>query len=525
MPHSSLVPARLARFATLVLLLAAAMPVSSRADCPPDYVTKWGSRGSAAGQFSTPRAAVADGAGGIYVVDSGRNQVQFLTTAGAPVSAWGSFGTGPGQFKNPMGIARDVAGNIYVADTGNSRIQKFSSTGSWLATIGTPGSANGQLSNPQGVAVDGTGFIYVADTGNQRIQKFEADGSFNRWWGFGQSSVVTLVAVAVSASGIVATIDVRNGRVYSYTNVGVGLGNWGVDSQWNGSLQMAFDSQNRLHIPRLGYYCGIQVYDAGGTFVRNYGGNIDCVTASGGGVAFDGNDIYIPDTNRAHVYKFTNVPTCVAPPPPWASSEPKLLLHVGAVTSKNPCTAVSLPDCRSAVTHGALSTAAGPFHFVYLLATRGPLSSLQGLQAGISYDEDQPGSEADQAGIDVFGWTLCASLQFPTEGAHAWPQPGSGNLITWAQCEVGNLSVAGYFYVGAYSPALMRLTPRPNDGRAKVANCSSAETELTVGDLGSVEFSTSATLRDCNPCLRICEFGPVAVQPTTWSRIKTLATD
>jgi tripartite motif-containing protein 71 len=44
--------------------------------------------------------------------------MQLLTT-------WGSEGSGDGQFGEPGGIAVDGAGNVYVADTGNNRVQKF----------------------------------------------------------------------------------------------------------------------------------------------------------------------------------------------------------------------------------------------------------------------------------------------------------------------------------------------------------------------------------------------------------------
>ena len=58
---------------------------------------------------------------------------------------WGSFGAGDGQFNNALAVAEDGAGNVYVADTGNDRIQKFDSTGSFLTSIV---SAEGLFNNP-----------------------------------------------------------------------------------------------------------------------------------------------------------------------------------------------------------------------------------------------------------------------------------------------------------------------------------------------------------------------------------------
>ena len=41
----------------------------------------------------------------------------------------GPAGTGSGQFSQPAGVATDGAGFVYVADTGNNRIQKFTTAG------------------------------------------------------------------------------------------------------------------------------------------------------------------------------------------------------------------------------------------------------------------------------------------------------------------------------------------------------------------------------------------------------------
>ncbi len=90
---------------------------------------------------------------------------------------WGGYGTANGQFKNPASVATDGAGNVYVADSGNHRIQKFGPSGTFIAKwgrnggAGSSGSGNGEFYNPTGIATAGSD-VYVADSGNNRVQKF-----------------------------------------------------------------------------------------------------------------------------------------------------------------------------------------------------------------------------------------------------------------------------------------------------------------------------------------------------------------
>jgi len=50
---------------------------------------------------------------------------QIFNSAGVFQSKFGSEGSADGQFTSPEGIAVDSSGNIYVTDTNNNRIQKF----------------------------------------------------------------------------------------------------------------------------------------------------------------------------------------------------------------------------------------------------------------------------------------------------------------------------------------------------------------------------------------------------------------
>src|SRR5437870_9809384 len=75
------------------------------------------------------------------------------------------------QLYDPADVAVDGAGNLFIADSGNQRIRKVSPAGTitTVAGIGTRGFSgdggranSGQLSYPSGVAVDGAGGLFIA---------------------------------------------------------------------------------------------------------------------------------------------------------------------------------------------------------------------------------------------------------------------------------------------------------------------------------------------------------------------------
>jgi DNA-binding beta-propeller fold protein YncE len=60
------------------------------------------------------------------VVDSNNNRVEVFDSSGNYLSQFGSYGLAPGYFNDPTFITVDGAGYIYVSDTGNNRVEKFS---------------------------------------------------------------------------------------------------------------------------------------------------------------------------------------------------------------------------------------------------------------------------------------------------------------------------------------------------------------------------------------------------------------
>ena len=142
--------------------------------------------------FNSPAAIAVDGAGILYVADSGNAVIRKIAvdgtvstlagTAGATGSTDGSGASA--RFNLPSGIALDVTGNLYVSDTLNQTIRKITSAGvvTTLAGLaGVSGSADGSgtaaaFSQPRGLVVDSAGNVFVADTANSAIRKVTSSG-------------------------------------------------------------------------------------------------------------------------------------------------------------------------------------------------------------------------------------------------------------------------------------------------------------------------------------------------------------
>jgi DNA-binding beta-propeller fold protein YncE len=95
---------------------------------------------------------VADGHGG----DTNARIVKF-SKDGKFITAWGKKGAAPGEFNTPHGLAMDSAGRLFVADRSNSRIQIFDQEGKFLAEWR-------QFGRPSGVFITKDDTIYVADS-------------------------------------------------------------------------------------------------------------------------------------------------------------------------------------------------------------------------------------------------------------------------------------------------------------------------------------------------------------------------
>ncbi len=199
------------------------------------------------GPFVSPGAIFLDGAGNLYIADSGNNMVQMMpkiagTYFGIAMNAngiyriagsgtTGSSGDGGAATSallySPNGVTVDSSGNLYIADSSNNRIQfvpKASGTyfgvsmtandiytiaGSSAGTAGSSGdggaATSALLGYPFGVVVDSSGNVYIADTRNNRIQ-------------FVPASSGTYFGVSMTANDIYTIAGSAAGTYGSYGN-------------------------------------------------------------------------------------------------------------------------------------------------------------------------------------------------------------------------------------------------------------------------------------------------------------------
>ena len=140
-------------------------------------------------QLSAPSGIAADGAGNLYIADTGNHRIRKVDAAGVITTVAGNgkdafAGDGgpalDASLSFPRAIAADGNGNVYIADTGNHRLRRVTADGiiSTIAGTSEPGfSGDGafalqaQLNAPEGILIDGSGNLWVSDTGNHRVRK------------------------------------------------------------------------------------------------------------------------------------------------------------------------------------------------------------------------------------------------------------------------------------------------------------------------------------------------------------------
>ncbi len=169
-----------------------------------------GDGGPAAGAtLNSPGGVAFDGAGNLYIADSGNNVVRAISAAtgaigtvagniagtvcGASTDAAGDgCAATQATLNRPQGVTLDAAANLYIADTSNHRIRKVAAATGAISTVAGNGFANAigtggyngdgiaaigaELNFPYAVAFDAAGNMVIPDSANHRVREVMAVG-------------------------------------------------------------------------------------------------------------------------------------------------------------------------------------------------------------------------------------------------------------------------------------------------------------------------------------------------------------
>jgi sugar lactone lactonase YvrE len=266
---------------------------SPKAGFLPGTVTQLGS------QLSGPAGVAVDGAGDVYIADTGNNRIVELP--------WTGSGYGPqtvipvSGLMSPMGLAIDGAGNLYIASNGNDKVIYLP----WTPTgFGTQSKVGSGLYGPSNVAAGADGTVYLTDTLDQRVDKIP-------WTGTGFAPEIPVgtdhpapIGVAVDAAARVYISDPYQNAVYMVT-FGVGILQAQVKVSVAGTsfpIALAVDANadlflldgvndNLIMLPRNGTGYGKQMVVAGGF-------------NSPAGMTIDSNGVlYIADTGNNRIVR------------------------------------------------------------------------------------------------------------------------------------------------------------------------------------------------------------------------------
>jgi large repetitive protein len=162
---------------------------------------------AAAAEINQPSSVAIDGAGNLYIADSGNNAIRvvnratnLITTIAGVLGASGYSGDGgqatAAKLNTPSAIALDpVNGYLYIADTGNNVVRRvnlasgvispFAGNGAVGASGDNGPAISASLNFPWGVTVAPDGSVYIADLLNNLVRKVNTAGTITTFAGTG----------------------------------------------------------------------------------------------------------------------------------------------------------------------------------------------------------------------------------------------------------------------------------------------------------------------------------------------------
>ena len=139
------------------------------------FVTQWGTRGEARGEFRYPFFIAVGKNNTVTVVDVVNTRAQIFDPEGKFVSELGGWGVDRGQFYRPKGVAMDESNRIFVSDSVLGVIQVFTQYGSFLSVVGDEKGSIQRFETPVGIYIDHNRRLYVVEMFQNRVRVFQLE--------------------------------------------------------------------------------------------------------------------------------------------------------------------------------------------------------------------------------------------------------------------------------------------------------------------------------------------------------------
>jgi large repetitive protein len=220
-----------------------------------DWIYQSDGRPATGSPIFLPKGVVTDATGNLYISDSENNRIRRVDAVTGLISTIGGTGS-PGyqgdgvpatltEVDTPAGLLLDGAGNLYIADSGNHIVRRIDAfTGIITTVAGTPGvqglagdgglATDARLSFPENLAFDAAGDLLIADTGNNVVREVDAVTGLIRTIagtgtaGFnGDNQLATTAqlsrpwSIAVSLDGSIYIADLANNLVRRVSPLGI----------------------------------------------------------------------------------------------------------------------------------------------------------------------------------------------------------------------------------------------------------------------------------------------------------------
>jgi len=277
------------------------------------YVSSFGSNGAGDSQFNTPYGVTTDVNGKIYVADSENHRIQVFSptyTHLLNISTWADIG-GTTGFDRLTDIVVLNDGTITATSMTIPSIEQFSSNGTHIRTwshINDGGIED--VRAPMYLTKDSSDNIYVSDYWIKTLTKYTSTGTFvssMRNTVLANDKMYFPTDVAYCPSGNMYVVDgteVNHSRIQEFSNAGSYLntiltqGETGLEES---STHINCDATGQLWVSGM-HEVRVFTKDTTWTLTKTL-----TVSSGGqlGGIAFSGNDLYIPNLQDTDIMKYT----------------------------------------------------------------------------------------------------------------------------------------------------------------------------------------------------------------------------